>query len=165
MRHGYFGRKLSRTVDERRRLFMVLVRSLVQHGRIQTSLAKAKAVQPIIERLITKVKRGKTLDISQVRKVLPDKESVARLLAQTKTRFAKRTSGYTRVIRLGLRLGDAGETVLLEFVDQEPEKSVTKATKVTKEAPNVQEAAMVSEEKTGKTKKKSKSARTEKAKK
>lgn len=117
MNHRVFGRKLSRTHNERRRLFQGLSRDLFIHGHIQTTLAKAKAVQPIVERLITKSKRGATSDMIQIRKLLADKTSVNALMEQAKTRFTTRTSGYTRIYKLGMRTSDGAKEAYLTFVD------------------------------------------------
>ncbi len=122
MRHGVYGRKLHRTVDERRRLFMILLRSLFGEGKIVTTIAKAKAIQPMAEKLITKAKGATNADMRQIRKVLADRVTVGILMDWAKTRFANRTSGFTRLIRVGRRLGDASETVQMSFVDAAPEK-------------------------------------------
>lgn len=117
MRHSYFGRKLSRTVNERRRLFMMLARELMVRGTITTTLAKAKAVQPLVEKLITRAKKGSDVDRRRVLSVLADRMITKNLMDQAKTRFAARTSGFTRIVKLGPRLGDATEMVKLSFVD------------------------------------------------
>lgn len=122
MRHATFGRGLSRTVNERRRLFMILARELIEHGQITTTLAKAKAVQPLVEKLITRAKKGSESDRRLVFEVLADKKITAQLMDFAKTRFAKRTSGFTRIIKLGPRLGDATEEAMLSFVDAAVEK-------------------------------------------
>jgi len=70
MKHGYFGRKLGRNANERRSLFMQLMRSLISFGRIKTTQAKAKAIQPAIDKLITKAKKGSNADINEMRKSL-----------------------------------------------------------------------------------------------
>ena len=136
MRHSVFGRKLSRTKNERRRLFWGLLRDLVLRGKIETTKAKAKAVQPLIEKLITKAKKG-TGAARRIERIIPDKKVVKSLLDQAATRFAKRTSGYTRIVKLGSRLGDNTETVFLEFVDEEvrveqltPRKAVAEEKKI-----------------------------------
>ena len=118
MNHKIFGRKLSRTKNERRRLLQGLARELVIHGSIQTTLAKAKAVQPLIEKLVTKAKNGKSPDVAVIRAVLAEKQSVDRLLSDAKTRFSGRSSGYTRIIKLGIRRADFAQMVLFSFVDQ-----------------------------------------------
>ena len=118
MRHSVFGRKLSRTKNERRRLLQGLVRDLLFHGTIRTTLAKAKAVQPLVEKLITKAKDGSRASLKQVEKVIGDKEIIMMLTEDAKTRFSQRTSGHTRIVRLGKRLGDATEEVLFSLVDE-----------------------------------------------
>jgi len=137
MRHGYFGRKLSRTKNERRRLFQGLVRDLIKHGTIRTSSAKAKAVKPLVDTLVTKARRGTRQDVSGIWAVLDDKKLTGQLVEEGKTRFAGRSSGFTRIIKLGARVGDAGEEVLLQFVDEcvvaETVKPMTKATAEKKE--------------------------------
>jgi len=160
MRHGYFGRKLSRTKNERRRLFMVLMRSLIVHGRIRTTEAKAKAIAPEIDRLITALKKKSSAGLSEVRKTLSNESVVTTLRDMVKTRFAGRTSGYTRIIKLGKRRGDSAEVVVLEFVDpapkpkKEPVTGTAKPKKSSKKAPTVQEAEVVSDKSKKKPKKK-----------
>jgi large subunit ribosomal protein L17 len=134
MRHSYFGKKLSRTKNERRRLLQILARDVLIHGQIKTTLAKAKAVQPLVEKLITNVKKGTSAGMIQVRKVLADKKSVDFLLNDTKTRFASRTSGYTRIIKLGTIRSDAAQEVLLSFVDERVVAEVVGAKKAEKAA-------------------------------
>lgn len=126
MRHSVFGRKLSRTKNERRRLLQGLVRDLLIHGTIKTSLPKAKAARPIVEKLITKAKDGSRASLNQIEKVLASKDIESALLADAKTRFASRTSGFTRIIHLGKRLGDATEEVLFQLVDERVKVEVVK---------------------------------------
>ena len=118
MRHLVYGRKLSRTKNERRRLFQGLVKDLIKHGNIETSLAKAKAIQPMVDKLITKAKKGKAGQFRTIQRTLADKKVAKLFLGDTLTRFTNRTSGYTRIIRLGQRPGDATEQVRLQFVDE-----------------------------------------------
>lgn len=120
MRHSVFGRKLSRTKNERRRLFSGLVRDLLLRDRIITSLAKAKAVQPMIEKLISKAKNGSEANRRRVLAVLSDRKLTQKLFEDAKTRFSSRTSGFTRIVKAGLRLGDATQTVVFSFVDEQP---------------------------------------------
>ncbi len=146
MKHGYFGRKLGRNKDERKRLFRNLSSALIIHGRIHTTLAKAKSIQPMVEKLITQVKRGTNGATLEVHKTLSDNAVYNLLADMAKTRFAARTSGYTRIIKLGVRVGDAAEMVYLEFVDAAPVKEVGKTTKAPKEvktSSKVQEAKVV----------------------
>ena len=125
MRHSVFGRQLSRDKNERRRLLQGLARDLIHHGLVRTTLAKAKAVQPLIEKLVTSAKKsfggGSRRSASpqqQVRKVLSDKVTEQLLMADAGTRFAARQSGFTRIVKLGPRIGDNAEEVMLQFVDE-----------------------------------------------
>jgi large subunit ribosomal protein L17 len=126
MRHSVFGRKFSRTKNERRRLLQGLVRDLLIHGTIKTTLPKAKAARPIVEKLITKAKNGSHASLNQIEKVLASKNIERALLADAKTRFANRNSGFTRIIHLGKRLGDATEEVLFQLVDERVKVEVVK---------------------------------------
>ncbi len=99
---------------------MVLARQLIQKSSIQTSLAKAKAVQPMVEKLITSAKKGTQSAQREILKNLSDSGSVQKLLSWAPTRFSGRTSGFTRIIKLGTRLGDGTEKVALSFVDPAP---------------------------------------------
>jgi large subunit ribosomal protein L17 len=150
MRHAVFGRKLSRTNNERRRLFAGLVRDLIIRDGITTTIAKAKAVQPIIEKLITKAKRGDEANRRNVDAVLTDRKVTAQLFDEAKTRFASRTSGFTRIIKLGKRKGDATDIALLSFVD---EKVVVEAIAPKKTKEVVVDAAAVEEKKPAAVKK------------
>ena len=118
MRHSNFGYKLSRTKNERQQLFRNLLRALIIHGKITTTRAKAKAIVPTIEKLITKAKEGSEEKRRAALSVLVDKKVTAQLWEMGKTQFANRQSGFTQIIRLGLRRGDATEEVQLRFVDE-----------------------------------------------
>ncbi len=118
MKHSVFGKKLSRTKNERRRLLQGLVRDLILRGKIVTTITKAKAVRPLVEKLITKAKRGDRTAFRAADQVIADRFITAQLFADAKTRFTSRNSGFTRVVKLGQRAGDGAEEVVLEFVDQ-----------------------------------------------
>jgi large subunit ribosomal protein L17 len=118
MIHSNFGRKLSRTTNERKRLMHNLVRDMVIHGRIKTTIAKAKAVQPLVEKIITNAKKGTNAGVNEVRKILTDKDLVKLLLDDAKTRFADRKGGYTRIIKLDTLRSDATQEVIFSFVDE-----------------------------------------------
>lgn len=124
MRHAYFGRKLSRTKNERRRLFQGLARELFKHGEIRTSLAKAKAIQPLVEKLITLAKRSGQHGRIKILQVLADENLTKRLLDEAKTRFSSRSSGFTRIIKLGIRQGDGTQEALVGFVDKAVEAPI-----------------------------------------
>ena len=120
MRHARSGWKLGRDSAHRKALYANLAGALIEHGRIKTTQAKAKAVKPFAEQMITLGKRG---DLSARRKALAELRSpdvVSHLFAEIAPRFAERPGGYTRIIKLGQRQGDAAEMVYLELVDYEP---------------------------------------------
>ncbi len=120
MRHARAGKKLGRDASHRRALYSNLTGSLITHGRIQTTEAKAKAVKPYAEKLITLGKRGdlhaRRLAMAQLR----SNDVVHHLFSQVAPRFAERPGGYTRIIKLGPRQGDAADMVYLELVDFDP---------------------------------------------
>ena len=117
MRHGKARHKLSRDAAHRRSLLRNLSRELIVHERIKTSQAKAKAVKPEVERLITLAKRG---DLHARRQALSalgqDKFMVYKLFEEIAPRYAGRAGGYTRILKLGPRKSDATEMALLELV-------------------------------------------------
>ncbi len=120
MKHARSGKKLGRDSAHRKALYSNLAGSLIEHGRIQTTEAKAKAVKPFAEKMITLGKRG---DLAARRQALAHLRSqfvVHHLFAEVAPRFAERPGGYTRIIKLGPRQGDAAEMVYLELVDYEP---------------------------------------------
>lgn len=126
MRHGIFGKQLSRSSNERKALIRNIMRSLVLHGSIKTSKAKAQASRSAMEKLITKAKKGTDAAKRDVLAHLPDKEVAKKLIAMSETRFASRNSGYTRIIKMGARFGDSSEQVILSFVDEEITQEVVK---------------------------------------
>src|SRR5438067_12199110 len=120
MRHAHKGKKLGRDSAQRKALYSGLACALVEHGRIKTTVAKAKAVKPFAEQMITLGKRG---DLHARRLALAELRSqdvVHQLFADVAPRFADRPGGYTRIVKLGPRLGDAAEMVYLELVDYQP---------------------------------------------
>src|SRR5579862_492442 len=120
MRHARTGKKLGRDASHRRALYANLACSLIEHGRIRTTEAKAKAVKPYAERLITLGRRGDLHARRQALSELRSQEIVHQLFADVAPRMADRPGGYTRIVKLGHRLGDAAEMVYLELVDYDP---------------------------------------------
>ena len=117
MRHQKTRNKLSRSASHRKALFMNLSRQVVQHERIKTTEAKAKAVKPEIEKLITLAKRGDLHDRRQALAALgQDTFVVYKLFEEVAPRYADRDGGYTRILKLGPRKSDATEMVYLELV-------------------------------------------------
>jgi large subunit ribosomal protein L17 len=117
MRHAKQRNKLSRDSAHRRSLMRNLCRDVIQHERIKTSQAKAKAVKPQVEKLITLAKRG---DLHARRQALSelgqDKFLVHKLFEEVAPRYAERPGGYTRIVKLGPRRSDSTEMVFLELV-------------------------------------------------
>jgi large subunit ribosomal protein L17 len=120
VRHKRAGKKLGRDSAHRKALYSNLAGALIEHGRIQTTEAKAKAVKPFAEKMITLGKRGDLSARRQALAALRSNDVVYRLFAEIAPRFAERPGGYTRIIKLGQRQGDAAEMVYLELVDHEP---------------------------------------------
>ena len=120
MRHGKAGKKLGRDSAHRKALYSNLAGALFTHGRIRTTEAKAKAVKPYAEKLITLGKRGDLHARRQALAALRVNDVVHHLFAEVAPRFADRPGGYTRIIKLGPRLGDAADMVYLELVDHDP---------------------------------------------
>ncbi len=127
MRHAKVGRKLSRTASHRKALLSALSAALIKHKRIQTTAAKAKETRRIVEPLITRArdaymreKSGEPVDIHSRRviaKFIRDKEALSLLFSEVAEKVGKRQGGYTRVLKLGNRLGDGAEMAVIELVD------------------------------------------------
>ena len=117
MRHRVKGRKLGRTASHRKATLIALATALLKHKRIKTTLAKAKETRGIVEKLITKARKGDLHSQKQVIDVIKDKEVVKELFAEIVPKVAERPGGYTRVIKLGNRLGDAASMAIIELVD------------------------------------------------
>ena len=120
MRHARSGKKLGRDSAHRKALYSNLAGALITHGRIETTEAKAKAVRPYAEKLITLGKRGDLHARRQAMAELRSNDVVHKLFSDVAPRFAERPGGYTRVVKLGPRQGDAAQMALLEFVDFDP---------------------------------------------
>jgi large subunit ribosomal protein L17 len=120
VRHGRTGKKLGRDASHRKALYANLACSLFEHGRIRTTEAKAKAVKPYAEKMITLARRGDLHARRQALAELRSQEIVYRLFSDVAPRMADRPGGYTRIIKIGPRFGDAAEMVYLELVDYDP---------------------------------------------
>ena len=119
MRHQRAGKKLGRDSAHRKALYSNLAGALIEHGRIKTTVTKAKAVKPLAEQMITLGRRGDLHARRQATAFLRSRDVVHHLFAQVAPRFKDRPGGYTRIIRLGPRPGDAAEMVYLELVEDE----------------------------------------------
>ena len=120
MRHRKSGRKLGRDASHRKALYANLAVSLIEHGRIRTTEAKAKEVRPIVEEMITLGKRGDVAAQRQAVSFLRSKPAAHKLFTDVAPRFADRPGGYTRIVKLGPRAGDAAQMAYLELVDYVP---------------------------------------------
>jgi large subunit ribosomal protein L17 len=121
MRHRRSGRKLGRDAAHRKALYANLTSALIEHGRIRTTVAKAKEVRPIAEQMITLGRRGDLASRRRAIGYLRSHEIVHKLFAEVAPRFADRPGGYSRIVKLGPRQGDGAEMVYLELVDHVPE--------------------------------------------
>ena len=117
MMHNRAGRKLRRTTSHRLAMFSNQLASLMTHERIQTTLTKAKELRPLAERLITAAKSDSVAARRRVAQWIPDRTTVKKVFEKIGPRFVDRPGGYTRILRLGARRGDAAEAAILEFVD------------------------------------------------
>ena len=123
-RHSYKGRKFSRERDQRRALLKGLATSLVEHGKIETTLPKAKELVRYIEKVITKAKKGDLHNRRQVIAALSTQSSANKLVDEIAPQLKGRTSGHVRVERTRLRVGDGAQLATIGFVDEL--KSVSK---------------------------------------
>ncbi|MBL8643730.1 MAG: 50S ribosomal protein L17 [Rhodospirillaceae bacterium] len=119
MRHAYSGRKLNRTKAHRRALFANLANALIKHEQIKTTLPKAKDLRPYVEKLITLAKRGTLHARRQAASKLRDDKVIQKLFGVLGERYKTRNGGYTRVLKAGLRYGDAAPMAIIEFVDRD----------------------------------------------
>lgn len=118
MRHRKKGRQLSRTASHRKATLRNMATSLFRHGRITTTTAKAKELRPFAERLITLAKRGDLHARRLVARRIGDREVLGKLFDELGPRYETRPGGYTRILKLGTRQGDAAEMALIELVDR-----------------------------------------------
>ena len=119
MRHQRTGKKLGRDAAHRKALYANLAGALIEHGRIRTTVTKAKAVKPLAEQMITLGRRGDLHARRQATAVLRSRDVVHKLFAEVAPRFKERPGGYARIVRIGPRAGDAAEMAYLELVDEE----------------------------------------------
>ena len=133
-RHGYQGTKFNRERDQREALIKSLAEALIIHGSIETTLAKAKAVVPYVEQLITKAKKGDLHNRRQVISALQTVSSAHKLVDEIAPKLAGRTSGHLRVVHTDARRGDNAEMARVSFVDDLTEAPVAKPAAAVKEA-------------------------------
>lgn len=119
MRHGQRGRKLGRTASHKKAMLNNMATSLLEKGKVRTTLPKAKELRGVVERLITFAKRGDLHARRQVLRRIQNKVVVSKLFEEIGPSFEDRTGGYTRILKLGPRRGDSSELCLLELVGDE----------------------------------------------
>jgi large subunit ribosomal protein L17 len=120
MRHGVAGRKLNVTSSHRQAMFRNMAHALLKHEQITTTLPKAKELRPVAEKLITLGKRGGLHARRQAMSKLQDEKLVAKLFGPLAERYRGRPGGYCRVLRAGIRYGDAASMAVIELVDRDP---------------------------------------------
>lgn len=128
MRHLVDHRKLSRTTPHRQALLRNLVTALIRHGRIQTTLPKAKELKRLADRMVTWGKKGTIASRRHARRVVEDRTALTKLFGELAPRFASRQGGYTRLLKLDFRKGDQTPMALVEYLDN-PAKPAPKKTK------------------------------------
>ena len=140
MRHQKKTIKLGRTADHRRALLANQVCALIEHQRIKTTLAKAKAVRPLAERMVTLGKDGSIHSRRRALAVLRQKSVVKKLFDDIAQRSAERNGGYTRIVKLGPRKSDSARMAFIEWVDAEyiPEEKPKKEKKAKRKEPEVE---------------------------
>ena len=117
-RHGYKGRKFGRERDQRRALLKGLATSLVEHGKIETTLPKAKELVRYIEKVITKAKQGDLAGRRQVIAALSTQAAAFKLVDEIAPQLTARSSGHVRAVRTRLRVGDGAQMASVSFVDE-----------------------------------------------
>ena len=126
MRHRVFGKKLGRTRNERLALFKGLARALILRGAIVTTQAKAKAVRPLVEKLVTRARQGDDFSRQFLAGFFQNKQVAEKLVGEVAPRFSQRPGGYTRLINLGMRHGDSAPLVQLSWVESAVLTAVSK---------------------------------------
>ena len=119
MRHGKSGRRLGRTTSHREAMFRNLVTSFLSHEKITTTDAKAKEIRSVAEKMITLGKRGDLHSLRQAASFIREKSVVTKLFSTIAPRYKDRPGGYTRIVKLGVRQGDAAAVSLIELVEEE----------------------------------------------
>ena len=130
MRHSKAGRRLGRKTSHREAMFRNMVTSLLDHGKITTTDAKAKEIRVVAERMITLGKRGDLHSMRLAASVIREKAVVSKLFSTIAPRYKERLGGYTRIIKLGIRQGDAAPVSLIELVEEEIKPSKVKSAPV-----------------------------------
>ncbi len=137
MRHQVFGRKLNRDVKERKALFRSLVSALIVKGKIKTTLAKARAIRGLVEKLVTLAKKDTSATRMKLHSFLIKRDLVQKIIKDIASKFSDRKGGYIRIRRIGQRIGDNAEEVFMEWTYAKEEikspKTTAKKTEIKKE--------------------------------
>jgi len=153
MRHGKKFNHLGRKSAHRKAMLSNMANSLIEHKRIETTVAKAKALQQFVEPIITKAKRDTTHSRRNVFRYLKNKYAVTTLFEEVANKIGERQGGYTRIIKTGFRLGDNAELAMIELVDYNEiygteEKKATKKKRSRRSSTKKYDAEVVAEETT-----------------
>ena len=119
MRHGFSGRRFSRTTEHRNAMFANMSASLIKHEQIVTTLPKAKDLRPIVEKLVTLAKKGGLHARRQAISQIKDEAQVKKLFDVLAARYKDRNGGYLRIMKAGFRYGDQAPMAVIEFVDRD----------------------------------------------
>jgi large subunit ribosomal protein L17 len=118
MRHRKAGRQLRRTSEQKLALMRSLATSLIEHGAIETTEAKAKELRPFVEKLITKARSGTLHDRRLAGRHVQNRAAADKLFQEVGPKFAKRAGGYTRILKTGHRKGDGAEMARIELIER-----------------------------------------------
>ena len=145
MRHRVRGRKLNRTASHRLATFRALATAIVREKKIRTTVAKAKELRTFIEPLVTRAKVDTVANRRHIARFIQDKEVLKELFSEIMPKVGDRPGGYTRVVKLGRRRGDAAEMAIIEFVDYNDVNAKPKAPKVESKEEVIEDANVVEE--------------------
>ena len=134
-RHKYIGRKFKREKGHRDLMLRNLATSLILHEKVKTTLPKAKEIRPIVEKLITKGRKNNLLTRRTLNSYLLDKNATEKLMVEISPLYENRNGGYTRIVKLGVRPGDAAEMAYIELLDTEKLAKKVKEAEKTKAKP------------------------------
>jgi large subunit ribosomal protein L17 len=119
MKHNITHRKLNRTSSHRKALLMNLSNALIKHEQITTTLPKAKELRPFVEKIITLGIRGDLKSRKKANSILQDDKNISKIFEIFSKRYKDRSGGYTRIIKIGNRLGDNSPTAVIELIDRD----------------------------------------------
>ena len=135
MRHQKSGKKLNRNSAERKYLYKNLIQSLFLHERMRTTVAKAKAIRPVAEKLLTRARKHDLVAYRALQAYLPDRSVAQKVFREIAPRFVNRPGGYIRIIKLGLRPSDQTPMAIVELTEKAKKEKVTRKKEVKKPSP------------------------------